>query len=307
MSHSAPILIAGASGVLGGTISRRLLASGHRVRALGRSRERLQPLGDAGAEVVVADLQDPAAVVEACRGVDQLVSTAVNVLGRGATSPTRIDVPAYRTLAAAARAQGVGRWVHLSGAGIGADSIVDLFRVKHQVDEVVRGSGVPCVLLRPTAFMETWIDLILATPMRKDGVVTLFGDGSRIVNYVAVDDVADVVVAILGRPEVRNEVIAFGGPSEVSVERLVALLEAAMGTTVKRRRVPVAVLRAGSILLRPFNEVTARMMALGAFSAMADARCPEWRATADRFGVEPRSVERYIGERFGSAAGRGET
>lgn len=298
-STSPPILVAGASGQLGGTVARLLLAEGFPVRALARRLEPLRPLADLGAEIVASDLRDAGGVRQACDGAAQVVSTANNVQGSGASSPTRVDVEAYRSLARAASDARVSRWLHVSARGLTAESVVDYFRVKYQVDEVVRESGVPWVLLQPTAFMEVWIDLILAKPMREKGEAMLFGDGNQRANYIAVDDVAHVAVAILKRPEVRNEAIEIGGPSNVSMRTLVDLLERAMGITVKRKTVPMAVLRLVPPLLRPFNEVVARMMTFGAFAAGSDASFPQWRTAAERFGVTPRSVEAFIAERFG--------
>lgn len=301
-SIAHPILVAGASGLLGGTVARRLLAAGCTVHVMSRRGRALQPLVDLGARAFVGDLRDADAVRAACAGAAQVVSTANNVQGSGASSPLRVDLAAYQSLARAVRQANVSRWIHLSARGISADSVVDYFRVKHQVDRVVRDSGVPWVLLQPTAFMEIWVDLILAQSMRAKGEAMLFGDGTQRSNYIAVDDVAQFVVAILARPEVRDEVIEIGGPSDVDMRTLVDLLERALGTKVKRKLVPRAVLRFVPPLLRPFNEVAARMMTLGAFAAASDASFPGWRAAAERFGVSPRTVEQYIAERYGRPA-----
>jgi hypothetical protein len=47
-------------------------------------------------------------------------------------------------------------------------------------------------------------------------------------------------------------------------------------------------------VVRPFNEVAARLMTLGLYSATRAAPFPDWKASADRFGVAPRTVETYI-------------
>lgn len=296
----APVLVAGASGLLGGAVVRRLVAKGVPVRVMARRAEALLPLADLGAQPFAGDLRDEAAVRAACAGVAQVVSTANNVRGHGASSPRRVDLAAYRSLASAAHEARVARWVHLSARGISADSIVDYFRIKHQVDQVVRASGVPWVLLQPSAFMEIWVDVILAQAMRAKGEAMLFGDGRQRSNYIAVDDVAHFVVAILERAEVRDEAIEIGGPSDVDMRTLVDLLERAMGVKVKRKLVPLAVLRWVPPLLRPFHEVAARMMSLGAFAAGSDGSFPQWRVAAERFGVSPRTVEQNIAERYGS-------
>ncbi len=279
-------------------------AAGVPVRALGRNPEKLASLAAAGAEAVAVDLLNRAAVGRACEGVGQVFTSVNNVMGRGASSPNRVDLPAHDALCDAARHAGVRRLVYLSAQGLSPDSPVDFFRVKHAIEERIRGSGVPYVLLRPTAFMETWAGM-LADGMRKNGVAVLFGDGRSIANFIAVEDVAEYSVRILAREDVRNESIEIGGPSNLSFEALVTLLEKQMAVQAKRRRIPVPVLWLGGLLLRPFNEVGSRMMRMGYFTATRDARFTDWTIAADRFGVSPKSIETFVeaGRQFEPSGG----
>lgn len=288
-----PILIAGATGVLGGVVARKLLAAGVPVRAVGRNTEKLAALAAAGAETMVVDLLDRAAVARACGGVGQVYSTVNNVMGRGASSPIRVDVRAHEVLCAAAREAGVGRFVYLSARDMSADSPVDFFRTKHAIDGVVRACGVPYVLIQPTAFMETWAGMV-TDGIRKDGSAMLFGDGRTFRNYIAVEDVAEFSMRILMRPDVSNESIEIGGPSNMSGEQLVAVIEAHLGVSAKRRRVPKLMLWGGGLLLRPFNEVAARFMRMGYFTATRDTRFTDWAIASERFGVSPRTIESFV-------------
>ena len=96
------VLVAGATGQLGRVIVHKLAAAGIPVRALARQAEALAALS-AVAEVAPVDLLDVPKLTEACRGIDQIVATANNNMGKGPTSPTRIDLHAYQNLCAAAR------------------------------------------------------------------------------------------------------------------------------------------------------------------------------------------------------------
>ena len=193
---------------------------------------------------------------------------------------------------AAARNAGVRRLLYVSYRGVSQDAPVDIFRVKWYIEDAIRRSGVPHVMLRPTAFMDIWIDQLLAKDMREKGVATLFGDGNRVSNYIAVDDVAEFAIKILERPEVVNEHIDAGGPSDVTQNHLATLVAERLKIKAKRRQVPVPLLRLLPPLVRPFNELTARLMTLGLYSAAYAEPFPEWKAAADRFGVQPRTVER---------------
>src|SRR5258706_15613820 len=191
--NESRVLVVGATGQLGGVITRKLIASGVRVRALARNPEALAPLASA-AEIATVDLRDVPKLTEACRGIDQIVATANNNMGKGVTSPTRIDLSGYQNLCAAARNTSVRRLIYVSYRGVAQDAPVDIFRVKWYIEDAIKRSGVPYVMLRPTAFMEVWIDQILAKGIREKGVATIFGDGDTVANYIAVDDVAEFAV-----------------------------------------------------------------------------------------------------------------
>lgn len=291
------VLVVGATGALGGAVARKLLAAGIPVRAFGRNRDRLAPLESLGAEVATGDLLDPDSVSRACAGVGQLFTSANNLMGSGANSPTRADVPAHRHLCDAAARHGVGRLVYVSARGLGGSaSPVDYFRVKHQIEEMVQRSGVPYVILRPSAFLETWAAMLIGNGIRDNGMAVLFGDGRQRSNFIAIDDVAEFARRILQDENVRNEIVEVGGPSNLAYADIATLVERQLGVTAKRRHIPVPVLRLGSLLLRPLSEVAARKMAFGYFAATRDATFDAWREPAERFGVEPITAERFIAD-----------
>ena len=293
--NESRVLVVGATGQLGGVIARKLIQSGTKVRALARNRDALAPL-EPQAEIAPVDLRDVPKLTEACQGVEQIVATANNNMGKGPTSPSRIDLSGYQNLCAAARNTGVRRLMYVSYRGVAQDAPVDIFRIKWYIEDAIRRSGVPYVMLRPTAFMDIWIDQILAKGIREKGVATIFGDGTVVSNYIAVDDVAEFAVRILSRSEVVNEAVEAGGPSNVCQNDLATLLERRFKSSGKRRHVPVAALRLLPPIVRPFNELAARLMTLGLYAATEAVPFPGWKASADRFGVTPRTVETYVNQ-----------
>ena len=76
------ILVAGATGVLGSEIVRRLLARGEQVRAMVRATSKpasVERLRHAGADIVVADLKEPDSLAAACRGVGSVISSVSTI------------------------------------------------------------------------------------------------------------------------------------------------------------------------------------------------------------------------------------
>jgi nucleoside-diphosphate-sugar epimerase len=149
-------------------------------------------------------------------------------------------------------------------------------------------------MLRPSAFMDIWVDQLIAGDIRKKGKATIFGDGTRVANYVAADDVAEFAQKILAREEIVNEAIDIGGPSNVSLNHIATLVERRLGSSGKRRHLPVAAMKLLRPLVKPFNEVGARMVSLGLYAATQSTAFPGWKASADRFGVSPRTIEQYV-------------
>jgi uncharacterized protein YbjT (DUF2867 family) len=287
------VLVVGATGQLGRVVVRKLIASGVRVRALARNAESIARAAP-GAEVAAVDLRDVPQLTQACRGIDQIIATANNNMGQGATSPTKIDLAGYQNLCAAARNTGVRRLIYVSYRGVSREAPVDIFRIKWYIEDAIRRSGVPYVMLRPTAFMDIWIDQIIARDIKEHGKATIFGDGTRLSNYIAVDDVADFAVQVAARPDVVNDVVEAGGPSNVSMNDLATLVERRLKSSGKRKHVPVLAMKLLPTIVRPFNEVAARLMTLGLYAATESTAFPEWKAAADRFGLAPRTVETYV-------------
>lgn len=77
------IAIVGATGLLGSEVTRRLVASGQRVRAITRSPRRAASLSANGVEVRVADLTNRASLDAALDGVTTVFAVAHGLVGRG--------------------------------------------------------------------------------------------------------------------------------------------------------------------------------------------------------------------------------
>ena len=194
--NASRVLVVGATGQLGGVIARKLISSGTKcvrspvVARHSRDLPRTQKSRQSTSVTWQADGSLPGRRPDRRHGEQQH--------GQGPTGPTRIDLGAYQNLCAAARNTGVRRLTYVSYKGC-RRTRVDIFRVKWYIEDAIRRSGIPYVMLRPTAFMEIWIDQLLAKGIREKGVATIFGDGNSVGNYISVDDVAEFAMRILAR------------------------------------------------------------------------------------------------------------
>jgi len=115
LASSAPVLVTGATGLLGNQIARALLASGQATRVLVREGSDPRPCEELELEIVRGDLCDPKATAEACDGAAFVIHAAGEVrIGR--SNPERFqrnNVDATRNLVSACLATGA-RMVQVS-------------------------------------------------------------------------------------------------------------------------------------------------------------------------------------------------
>ncbi len=141
-------LVTGATGYVGGRLVPRLLAEGHQVRCLTRSRSRLRdvPWADA-VEVAEADLASGAGLEDALAGVD-VAYYLVHALGQ--PDFEQIDRESAHTFAAAAGRAGIRRVIYLGGPvpDPAASSGSAHLRSRAEVADILLAGPVPAIVLR---------------------------------------------------------------------------------------------------------------------------------------------------------------
>jgi uncharacterized protein YbjT (DUF2867 family) len=294
------ILVVGASGRLGGTIARHLLSRGERIRVLTRTPAKLEHLKALGAEVVGADLRDPASLSNACQGVAQVLTTAHAGEGKGTNDPRSVDGAGNRHLIDAAKAAGVRHFVFISTHSAQPDSPVDLFRFKYQTEVYLRASDMPFTILRPTHLMDSWIDLFGQSILKKQEA-TIFGRGTNPVNFVAIEDVARLAALVLEQPEARNWTVEIGGPENLTLHQVVEAFERVLHLHVKVRHLPVPTLRTIRLLMRPFNPVLSRQLGMAILLDSGEQSC-DMTETLKLFPLHLTRLEEFIQARYASSA-----
>ncbi len=276
------ILVAGATGTLGTRLVRRLRARNLAVRVLTRDPGRAAHLAASGAEVVPGDLRDAASIRRAAVDAETIVAAAHGFSGTGGSSPDTVDRLGNRHLVDAATAVGAAV-ILVSVVGASPNSPLELFRAKYDAEEYARRSGVPLTIVRSTAFIETWKE-ILGEPIRRGGRGLVFGRGQNPINFVSAEAVAALVERAVVDPGLRGQTIEIGGPLNVTLAEFVARLAEHAGRPGAPRRVPRPVLRAMSILLRQVRPSLAAQARAAVMMDTCDMKfdaSPLWRRFPD--------------------------
>jgi uncharacterized protein YbjT (DUF2867 family) len=278
------VLVAGATGDLGGLITHRLLEGGADVRVLVREGSAYEALVAAGAETVFGDLKEPDSLSAACKGVDAIVTTA-NSVGRGGEDNVEsVDLRGNRNLIEAAEAAGVRRFVFTSALGAAEDSPVEFLRAKAQTEQRLRASGMSSTILEPNLYMEIWIPAVVGGPALGGGPVTLVGEARRRHSMVSRSDVAAYATGALSSKEAEGQTLVLGGPEAVSWRDVVSAFEKELGRDIRVDTVPPG---------EPVPGFPPMMTGLLAAMNGYDSAI-EMTEMAAAYGVKPLSLQEFV-------------
>lgn len=247
-THSAPVLITGATGKQGGATARALLATGVPVRALVRDpdTDRAKAIERLGAELVVGDLRDPASLEPAVRGARAVFSVQMPAATeRGFDFDG--EVAQGVNLIEAARAAGVPQFVHTSVSGAGQHTetpgwdegrwsyMAPTLGAKAAVQDRVRNAGFPhWTLIKPGFFMENFLPSMkfLFPSGIEGGLVSVLNPDTR-VSLVAVDDIGGAAAAAVAAPERFHGVELELAGDHRSMAEIAEVLSGALGTRLR--------------------------------------------------------------------------
>ncbi len=220
-------VVTGAFGYTGRAIARRLLAQERRVRTLTNHPQRP---GTEDIKVDVAPLQfaDRAALVESLRGADVLYNTYWVRFRHGKIGFGEA-IANTRTLIGAAVEAGVRKVVHISVSNPAADSHLDYYAGKARTEDVVRASGLPWAIVRPTLVFGTGDILLnnIAWLLRRMPVFIVAGLGTYRVQPVALEDVAEI--ATWAAEQSDSVTVDAAGPETITYSELVEDIAIAVG------------------------------------------------------------------------------
>jgi NAD(P)H dehydrogenase (quinone) len=217
------ILVYLASGVRGGAVARVALEAGLRVRALVRDERAAAPLAALGAEVAAGRLDDPEFLERAHRGISRVVLQ----LPLGA--PLSL---AKRAVDAAGSAAIDGLVLRLASASRPAPCTEPSFVANAAIEELVRGSGLPHAVIRPTMYLENLLKPGLRDEIAHGTLEMPVATEQRIA-WTNVEDCARAAIALLHACDGGDHLVA--GPEALCGTDLAAALSAGLGCEVRFR------------------------------------------------------------------------
>jgi nucleoside-diphosphate-sugar epimerase len=274
-SESATDLVTGATGMLGSHIAEHLVARGRRVRALVRPSSDTTFLQGLGVELVTGNLTDADACHRAVQDVDVVYHAAAKVGDWGVWAQFQVDcIDATRTLAHAAAAAGVGRFLHVSSTSAyghppdGPDPIDETTplgrgvwvwdpytRSKVESEQllwdIATRTGLPLTVIRPSWLYgerDRTTTVRLVSRLRL-GKVPIIGRGDNPMSAVYSGTVADAAILAAGDPGSVGAAYNITHQGRITQAEFLNLFAAAAGAPAVVRHVPYRVVFAAALLL----------------------------------------------------------
>lgn len=254
------VTVFGGTGFIGRHLVHRLAEEGATIRVPTRDPEAaapLMPMGAIGQIVAIRSAGlDDAELRRHVEGAD----CVVNLIGilherrRGDFERLQGELPGR--IAAAARAAGVGRMVQISAIGADPGSASRYARTKARGEEGVRGAFPEAVILRPSVVFgpEDSFFNRFGAMARVAPALPLIGGGRTRLQPVYVGDVAQAIVAALGRDDAAGRTYELAGPRACSFRELMEYLLGLLGRRRLLLSLPFAVARMQGRLLEILPE-----------------------------------------------------
>jgi uncharacterized protein YbjT (DUF2867 family) len=224
------VTVFGGSGFVGAQVVRALAKRGFRVRVAVRNPGRgyrLQMLGDVGQiQVTQANVRVRSSIDRALDGAEACVNLVGVLYETGRQKFQSLHAMGAQTIAEAAAAKGVRRFVQVSALGADPDSPSKYARTKAMGEAVVRSVVPHATILRPSIvfgpddhFFNRFGAMAALAP-----VLPLVGGGKTRFQPVFVGDVAAAVAHALVDPSAQARLYELGGPGVYTFKDLMQLV-----------------------------------------------------------------------------------
>lgn len=249
------IAITGASGNTGSVLAAELLNQGVKVRAIGRSEERLRALKDKGAEICIGDQADQAFLTRAFSGAD----AAYLLL------PPKMDAPDLRAFqtnltsaaVSALKSAKVGKVVLLSSFGAelesGTGPILGLHEAEKQLGNIPH---LDAIFLRAGSFMEN--TLMMLSMIKSRGIMGGPGAGDQKMSFVATRDIGAYAATVLSAPNFTGHIVHDLYGDQLTYNDIAAIL-------AKKLAMPAL-----KYVQFPADQAVGAMVGMGMSKSMAD-------------------------------------
>ncbi|RRQ48381.1 SDR family oxidoreductase [Maribacter algicola] len=231
MKHTN-VLLAGATGYLGGFFLKVLIERKNQVVAIVRNPDSLQNDHENYLEIKQAQVTRPETLRDICKGIHTVISTVGITRQKDGLTYMNVDYQANMNLLEEAKKAGVKHFVYVSAINGDKNRHLKILEAKEKFVDTLKASGLHYTIVRPNGFFSDMKDFL---EMAKSGRVYLFGSGHQKFNPIHGDDLARAILATL---DDSNKELTIGGPDVLSLNEISELALKTLNKPVKMVHLP---------------------------------------------------------------------
>ncbi len=286
--------VTGGTGFVGGHLVRALQRRGDSITCLVRDLDRGAALGP-DIRLVRGDLNDPAALAEACAGAEVVFHIGGRISARSEAEFFATNRDGTVHLLRAAAAASVRRFVYVSSIAVGGPTepgvpidetrppapVTPYGRSKAAGEDAVRTTSVPWTIVRPpVVYGEGDRETFKIFHMARFGVGAVIGDGSQEISVVYAGDLAQALIAAATAETTVGRIYYATHPVPTTGRDLVRAVGRALGRRPLVLPVPGPVARGVLWIIGSLAHLAGRATVLSA-DKTAEFLAPAWTCRSD--------------------------
>jgi uncharacterized protein YbjT (DUF2867 family) len=286
------ILVTGGTGFIGRRLVSRLMQQGIAVRCLLPPERQTRLPWETPPPIITGTILDEEALFKAVTGVRTIIHLENALWWGNLRNLERVEVAGTRDLLTAARAARVGRIITLSQLGASPSSAYTLLRIKGNVENIVRTSGLAYTIIRSGLVFGEDDSSINALAMQlaiNPLAYIMPGFGEVVLQPIYVDDLVDAIIRSLELIDTVDNTIEIGGPEYITYNDLLTTVMRVSQNYRSLIQIPPYTMRA---LVSIWSFIFPRaLMTSQWLDLLAAHRAAKLHTTYNVFGIHPQRLE----------------
>jgi|SRR5210317_1699047 len=234
------LLIIGGTGTLGRQIVLQALTKGYQVRCLVRNFRKASFLKEWGVELVYGDLTRPETIPPCLKGITAIIDASTSRPNE-LESLKKVDWDGKLCLIDAAKAAKIKRFIFFSAQNVEQFDTIPLMKVKYEIEQKLKTSGIPYTIFRLTGFYQGLIEQY-AIPILENLPIWVTNENTQI-SYMDTQDIAKFCLRALQIPQTANQTVFLSGLKGWVSSEIISLCEQLAGEKAQVQRVPLFTLK----------------------------------------------------------------
>ncbi len=241
------IMIAGATGYLGGHLVSESIKRNYHVKAMARNTGKLTQPGLKAHQIVSAEVTIPETLEGKLEEIDILISTVGITRQKDGLTYMDVDYKANLNLLKEARRAGVKKMIYIAAINGQSMRHLKIMQAKEMFVDELKASGMDYLIIRPNGFFSDMKDFL---DMAKTGRVYLFGHGTYKLNPIDGEDLAQFIFDHINE---SNRELDAGGPDILTQNEIAQMALEAHHKPLKIIHLPDWTRRLTISILRTFT------------------------------------------------------